>query len=51
MNNIPQQDKQDLQLATIQIVKELFSIPGMQEEFQIWLNGKHSTNPVPNLPL
>ena len=47
MNNIPQQDKQELQLATMELVKELFSIPGMQEEFQTWLNGKHSRNAVP----
>lgn len=51
MNNIPQEDKHDLQLASLLMVKELFDIPGMQKEFQIWLNGNHSTNPVPKLSL
>lgn len=50
MNNIPQEDKQELQLATMELVKELFDIPGIEEEFQTWLNGKHSRNAVPKLP-
>ena len=48
MNNIPQEDKQELQLATMELVKELLYIPGIEKEFQIWLNGKHSRNAVPN---
>lgn len=35
---IPQQDKQELQLASLLMVKELFDIPGMEEEFQQWLS-------------
>ena len=51
MSNIPQEDKQELQLATMELVKELRYIPGIEEEFQTWLNGKHSRNAVPKLPL